>query len=178
MQDRTTPERIAASAAAETACFEREHRRLHARLQAHLLDLVAGKFTRARLHLQRWRDALSMHIDIEESRLLPHLSAEARWPARVYLLEHRRILQLADAHTARLQAVAAHPPHGARARREMALALLDGAHALRHVLEHHHQREEMALAHELPAALQQAAWAPGRRRKTPLSGRITPHRFS
>jgi hypothetical protein len=167
MQDRTIPERIAASAAADAACFEREHRRLHARLQAHLLDLVAGKFTRARLHLQRWRDALSLHLDIEESRLLPHLSANARWPARLYVLEHRRILQLADAHAARLQAAAAHPPRGAPARREVALALLDGVHSLRHVLDHHHQREETTLAHELPAALQQAAWARGRRREAP-----------
>ena len=41
------------------------------------------------------------------------------------------------------------------------LALLDAAHALRHLIENHHQREEMALAHELPAALQQAAWGDG-----------------
>jgi len=39
------------------------------------------------------------------------------------------------------------------------LLLLDAAHALRHVLEHHHEREEMALAHELPLDVQQAAWA-------------------
>ena len=44
---------------------------------------------------------------------------------------------------------------------------LDGVHSLRHVLDHHHQREETALAHELPAALQQAAWACGRRREAP-----------
>ena len=42
--------------------------------------------------------------------------------------------------------------------REAALNLLDAAHSLRHLLEHHHQREEMALALELPESLQQAAW--------------------
>lgn len=164
MHDRSIPKRKAAAAAAGTAYFEREHRRLDVQLHAHLLDIVGGNFMRARAHLQRWREALSQHIDVEESRLLPHLPADARWPAHVYLLEHRRILQLADAHAARLQAVAARPLRGRQARREMALAMLDGAHALRQVLEHHHQREETALAHELPAALQEAAWAAGHRR--------------
>jgi hypothetical protein len=36
--------------------------------------------------------------------------------------------------------------------------LLDAAHALRHVLEHHHEREHTALAHELPLEVQEAAW--------------------
>ena len=30
--------------------------------------------------------------------------------------------------------------------------------ALRHVLEHHHEREHTALAHELPLEVQEAAW--------------------
>ena len=38
------------------------------------------------------------------------------------------------------------------------LVLIDAAHALRHVLEHHHEREHSALAHEIPLELQEAAW--------------------
>ena len=45
-----------------------------------------------------------------------------------------------------------------QARRAAVLGLLDAAHALRHVLEHHHEREHQALAHELPESLQAAAW--------------------
>ena len=89
---------------------------------------------------------------------MPHVPANARWPARMYLLEHERIELLADEYATRVGALAARPPRGARTRGEAVLTLLDAAHALRHLLEHHHQREEMALAQELPPALQQAAW--------------------
>ena len=44
--------------------FEREHQRMDALLQAHLLDVVAGDFKSARRRLARWRLALARHIDI------------------------------------------------------------------------------------------------------------------
>ena len=138
--------------------FEREHQRMDALLQAHLLDVVAGDFKSARRRLARWRLALARHIDIEQTRLLPHVPEGARWDARVYRLEHERIALLADEYAARVQAAAAHAPQGQQARRLAVLGLLDAAHALRHLLEHHHQREEMALAHELPLEAQRAAW--------------------
>lgn len=138
--------------------FEREHQRLEAQLHAHLLEVVAGDFARAQELLQPWRVQLARHIEIEEARLLPHIPAGARWQAKVYRLEHERIADLADEYAGRVAALARRDPADAQARREAALKLLDAAHALRHLLEHHHQREEMALAHELPAALQQAAW--------------------
>ena len=139
--------------------FEREHQRLDAQFQAHLLDVIGADFAHAQLRLARWRRALARHIDIEETRLLPHVPADARWDARLYRLEHERIALLADEYVERVSAVAARAARGQRARRQAALSLLDAAHALRHLLEHHHQREEMALANELPQALQQAAWA-------------------
>ena len=138
--------------------FEREHQRMDALLQAHLLDVVAGDFKSARRRLARWRLAVARHIDIEQTRLLPHVPEGARWDARVYRLEHERIALLADEYAARVQAAAACAPSGRQARRRAVLDLLDAAHSLRHLLEHHHQREEMALALELPESLQQAAW--------------------
>lgn len=141
--------------------FEREHQRIDALLQAHLLDVVGGDFKSARRRLARWRLALARHIEIEQTHLLPHLPEGARWGARVYRLEHERITLLADEYAERVQAAAAHAPQGRQARRQAVLNLLDAAHALRHLLEHHHRREEMALAQELLAALQAKAWAPG-----------------
>ena len=138
--------------------FEREHQRMDALLQAHLLDVVAGDFKSARRRLARWRLALARHIDIEQTRLLPHVPADARWDARVYRLEHERITLLADEYAAQVQAAAARALQGQQARRLAVLGLLDAAHALRHLLEHHHQREEMALAHELPLEAQRAVW--------------------
>ena len=140
------------------AYFEHQHERLDALLHAHLLDIVGGDFAAALELLQRWRQELARHIEIENTRLLPHVPEGARWTARVYLLEHERIALLADEHVQRVQAAASQTPQDELARRRAVLALLDGAHALRHVLEHHHEREHMALAHELPLGLQRAAW--------------------
>lgn len=139
--------------------FAQQHRRLEAQFQAHLLDLVAADFGRALKRLQAWHHALLQHIQIEDNLLLPHLPEDARWPARLYLLEHQRIRELADEHLQRLQAMARRPRPRGRARHQAVLDLLDAAHALRHLSEHHHEREEMALAHELPLDVQEAAWA-------------------
>lgn len=160
----------------EPGCFEHQHHLLDLQLHAHLLDVVGADFDRAAQRVRRWQRALIRHIGIEETRLLPHVPAGARWDARVYHLEHERILVLAHEYAARVEALAARAPHGQRATRRAVLALLDGAHSLRHLLEHHHEREHMALAHELPAALQQAAWAPrqppaSRRRALPANAR-------
>ena len=139
--------------------FEQQHERLDAQLHAHLLDVVGGDFASALQRLQHWRRDLDRHTEIENTRLLPHVPEGARWAARVYLLEHERISLLAEEYEQRVQAVIKSPPRDELARRRAVLVLLDAAHALRHVLEHHHEREHMALAHELPLALQQAAWA-------------------
>lgn len=141
------------------AYFERQHDWLEAQLHAHLLDVVGGDFGSALERLRHWRQHLNRHIEIENTRLLPHVPAGARWAARVYLLEHERIVLLADEYEARVQAVVRQPPQAELERRRTVLMLLDAAHALRHVIEHHHEREHVALAHELPAALQAAAWA-------------------
>lgn len=142
------------------AHFEQQHQRLDAQLHAHLLHLIGGDFARALAQLEQWRAGLAEHIEIENTRLLPHVPANARWAARVYLLEHERIALLADEHLERVRSAARQAPlPDGTPRREAILALLDGAHALRHVVEHHHEREHTALAHELPAALQEAAWA-------------------
>ena len=138
--------------------FERQHERLDALLLAHLLDVAGADFVSALQHLQQWHRSLQAHIAIENSRLLPHVPEGARWAARVYLLEHERIALLAEDYIARVQAVARQAPPDETARRRAVLMLLDAAHALRHVLEHHHEREHTALAHELPEDVQEAAW--------------------
>lgn len=138
--------------------FEHQHEQLEAQLHAHLLDVVGADFGYALQRLQRWRADLAQHIEIENTRLLPHVPAGARWAARVYLVEHDRIALLADEYLLKVQAMAQQPPQDEQARRHAVLALLDAAHALRHVLEHHHEREHQGLARELPPALQAAAW--------------------
>ena len=140
------------------AYFEQQHERLDAQLHAHLLDVVGGDFAGALQRLQQWRRDLDRHTEIENARLLPHVPEGARWAARVYLLEHERIALLAEEYRERVQAVAQQPPQDESGRRHAVLMLLDAAHALRHVLEHHHEREHTALAQELPPEVQEAAW--------------------
>ena len=151
--------------------FERQHERLDALLHTHLLAVAGADFAPALQHLQQWHRGLLEHIAIENTRLLPHVPSDARWAARVYLLEHERIALLADEYQQRVQAVINHPPQDEQARRRAVLVLLDAAHALRHVLEHHNEREHIALAQELPLELQKAAWAdePASQVRTPGS---------
>ena len=153
------------------AYFEQQHERLDAQLRAHLLDVVGGDFAGALQRLQQWRRVLDRHTELENDRLLPPVPEGARWAARVYLLEHERIALLADEYQQRVQAVINHPPQDEQARRRAVLVLLDAAHALRHVLEHHNEREHIALAQELPLELQKAAWAdePASQVRTPGS---------
>lgn len=124
-------------------------------LRRHLLALVAGDFEGALQDYLDWLQALQAHITLEETRLFPAIPDDARWPARVYRLEHERILALAQDQLGLLRQVADNPPKQVERVHGIALDLIDAAHALRHLLEHHHQREEKALAQELPLALQQ-----------------------
>jgi len=138
--------------------FARQHEGLEAQLHAHLLDVVGGDFTQAEQHLRQWRTHLARHIEVEEQELLPQLPEGACWSARVYGQEHERIALLADEYGERLAQVLANPPATETERRHAALWLIDAAHALRHVLDHHHQREHTALALELPEPLQERVW--------------------
>lgn len=141
------------------AYFQEQHEHIEAMLTAHLLEVIGGDFAQAKQHFSQWRTALDAHIRIENEELLPHVPEGARWAAKVYLLEHERIALLADEYVQRLQLVLDKPPVDALAQRRASLYLLDAIHALRHVIEHHHEREHTALANELPQALQQRVWA-------------------
>lgn len=161
-------------AQAENA-FQTAHQPLNARLRRHLLAVVAGDFPEARACFQDWLQALRVHVELEETRLFPFIPDGARWATRVYTLEHARILALARDHLRLVEQVAGNPPRNESQIRNVSLDLLDAAHALRHVLEHHHQREEQALAEELPRTLQQSVFeqtqipvmAPAHRRPPP-----------
>jgi hypothetical protein len=139
--------------------FEAQHAHIEALLTDHLLEVVGGDFAQAQRLFAQWHGALQTHIHIENTALLPHVPTSAHWAATVYLREHERIALLAEEYAQRLQLVLHHPPRDALAQRRASLYLLDAIHALRHVIEHHHERENTALAHELPLELQQQVWA-------------------
>lgn len=140
--------------------FQQQHQQLDALLQAHLLDVIGNNLQRSQRRLQRWHDELLRHIEVEERCLLPHVPDGARWPARLYRLEHERIVLLAQQYAERVRVAAARRLDGCLDQRRNSLALLDAAHALRHLLEHHHEREQIALGNEIPIRLQAGSWIP------------------
>ncbi len=98
--------------------------------------------------LVEYEQRLRAHMQFEERHLLAHCRAgRSRWGPEVYLAEHRRIEQFVRKAMERL----------ARARRfgvtaAAMIALLDEEKTLKHVVEHHHEREEKGLFAELRGA--------------------------
>ncbi len=139
-----------------------QHRALDMLLRAHLDAVIALDFAAALARLAIWQHAFALHLHAEDTTLIPALAdvAAPRWVAHVYDAEHRHLEALVHDYTARFNAAIAALPNGAAQRRNVALAIIDSAHVLRHVIDHHHQREEQALFLELPnAALARAARA-------------------
>ncbi|HET7650471.1 MAG TPA: hemerythrin domain-containing protein [Gammaproteobacteria bacterium] len=124
-----------------------EHDALARLYGRHQEALVTRYWQQAASLLEEYSTRLSRHIEIEQRLLLPHcdaVSASIRWQARVYRAEHERIAQL----------LARNIQHLAQTRqRGMTpaglIALLDEERMLKHVLEHHHEREEQGLFAEL-----------------------------
>ena len=87
----------------------------------------------------------------ENRHLLPLLDAcsAPRWGGHVYRAEHDKLLALARSYAQTLDRACQDAPSDAEGARRRALALIDAAHPLRHVLEHHEQREEQGMLLEL-----------------------------
>lgn len=105
------------------------------------------RWAEAAQRLLEYEQRLRAHIEFEERHLLPHCrGGRSRWAPEVYLAEHRRIEQLLRKALDRLARASRSETTAAAI-----VALLDGEHTLKHVVEHHHEREEKGL-------LQDAGW--------------------
>jgi len=141
------------SAALPIARLEDQHQYLDDHLLGVLDALIALDFARAERGLRAFERLLDRHFAIEERWLFPVLAAQSglRWGVNVYLAEHAKMRRIAAELCAPFaEAVAAPPPDAPHARR-LALRLLDACHPLRHVLDHHQQREHAGLVAELPS---------------------------
>lgn len=120
---------------------------LFARHQEALID---RRWAEAALLLDEYGARLSRHIELEERYLLPQCptAGRVRWPAKVYSAEHRRIEQLLKQARERL---ARERQHGIT--NAALISLLDSERTLKHLVEHHHEREEQALLCELRSGL-------------------------
>lgn len=127
-----------------------EHDALGALMAAHLDRLLAGDLGAALETFDAFAQALCDHMACEEQVLFPQLAAlpAPRWKVGVYQVEHDRLRLLLAGQRERLAAAARDGGCGAELRVRI-LALLDAAHPLRHVLDHHQQREASGLLREL-----------------------------
>ena len=129
----------------------REHTSLDRLFARHQEALVNRSWARAARLLESYGGHLRRHIAIEEQVLLPQCEmpgARPRWKAEVYCAEHRRIELLLGKNREQL----------AHARRRgmtatALIALLDEEKTLKHLVGHHHTREEAALFPELRRGL-------------------------
>lgn len=120
-----------------------EHVALAQLFARHQEALVTRAWARAARLLDHYRKRLQYHIQLEEHYLLPYCVEErapGRWQAHVYIAEHRRLEELLSKAGKRL-AVARRRGVTAAA----LIALLDEEKTLKHVVEHHYQREEISL---------------------------------
>ncbi|MBU6460615.1 MAG: hemerythrin domain-containing protein [Proteobacteria bacterium] len=121
-----------------------EHERLREHFQHYRLALFSGEIRQARFLLDQFRTELMDHAQIEENLWLPRLKPDARWPARVYLAEHRKLEEMVGSLLGDLERLP-DEMHDAR----QLLQLLEWGMAFKHVLEHHFEREEKALFQEV-----------------------------
>lgn len=146
-----------------------QHLALGEMFARHQESLVDRRWAEAAERLVEYERYLRGHIEFEERHLLPHCRVgRLRWAREVYLAEHRRIEQLLRKAMDGL-ALARRSEMTAAA----IIALLDGEKTLKHVVEHHHEREENGLFAELRGAdwvNREAATAGGRNERHRLEG--------
>lgn len=108
-----------------------------------------------------FRSVIESHIHTENDLLFPlferycsnsdSADKKARWPIMLYQKEHDKLVDMLDKSQAMLDKLIDYPE--GRARRRATLSVLEYQKALKNVVEHHEEREEMALLPELDAAM-------------------------
>ncbi|HET7675070.1 MAG TPA: hemerythrin domain-containing protein [Gammaproteobacteria bacterium] len=122
----------------------REHAALVELFQLHQEALITRRWGRAAQLLREYRQRLTVHIGVEEEWLLPALPDTARWNRDVYQAEHRKLEQLLEALAAQFSAARRHGVKPA-----LIIRLIEDERVVKHLMEHHHEREEKALFAEV-----------------------------
>lgn len=123
-----------------------EHRALVELFTRHQCALIERRWLEAAWLLERYARDLRRHIDFEERFVLPRCvgAPGTRWPGALYRAEHRRIEQLLGKAADRLASA-----HRSEITAAVIIELLDAERVLKHLVAHHHEREEQALFVEL-----------------------------
>lgn len=134
----------------QLADLHRYHAELEELLLCHQEALLLGDWGLATRYLALYAGGLRLHIRQEDSLLLPlyrELEQGQPWPARVYEGEHRKLerqlLLCRRAYAGLLR----------QPSRRGVIGVIEQQKSLKHLAEHHHQREEESLFPVLDAAL-------------------------
>lgn len=139
----------------EFASLDAMHEALDEQFLRHQECLVERDLPGARRHLRDFAAGMALHLAQEDDWLLPLYAARGGPAPRggapeVFRLEHARIRELIDRVVARVERLDAAP--GAR---EL-IALLERQATLKHVLEHHTERERAILYPRLQEVVPEA----------------------
>lgn len=129
------------------------HETIDALFVLHQECLLEHAIPQAKLVLTHFEEALHAHLDAENRWLIPcyeSLQGNKRWPASLYRKEHDKLLQMLEKVHLYLDLVAGKT---SRHYRLAMLDLLDYERSFRHVLEHHEEREELAMLKDLDERL-------------------------
>lgn len=107
-----------------------------------------------------FRSVIESHIQTENTLLFPlferycasqSVDQKPRWPIMLYQKEHEKLVDMLNKSKAMLDKLAEYEEGSAQ--RRAILVVLEYQKALKNVVEHHEEREEMALLPELDAAM-------------------------
>lgn len=122
--------------------LEENHKDLYQWFLLHQECLLIGDDEYAQQGFLAFADILKQHMDFENNYIFTEvckLKAPSRWDMHVYRKEHEKIEKLLLNVQEQLQAYLS---SSGRMKRLHLLELLEKQSTLRHVLEHHEQREE------------------------------------
>lgn len=129
------------------SALEENHKDIYQWFLMHQECLLLGHGHYAQASLEVFTQLLEAHVAFENSHLLSSGAGtdfgRMRWAASVYRQEHEKILQLAGA--VECLFTRWHAEERSRTKRLLLLELLERQLTLRHVIEHHEQREEQDL---------------------------------
>lgn len=129
-----------------SAALEDNHKDLYQWFLLHQECLLIADDEKAKQAFSAFSDVLKQHIQFENEYLLSDVAStdfsQLRWQPNVYLKEHDKVLDLLA--KAQLMLNQYFEAKG-RMKRLLLLELLEREGRMRHVIEHHEQREEQDL---------------------------------
>ena len=126
--------------------LEESHKDLHQWFLMHQECLLLGHDAHSQCAFSVFTEILETHLHFENEYLLKH-TLTGRWPLKVYVKEHDKLLQLLAKIAKRLESF--YQLQG-RLKRLALLEILDQENVFLHVMEHHEEREEQDLFLQLP----------------------------